>query len=131
MAACVTQRHQTGQWYILPGAGGPILILATVLISSLEGNNIVVKLGDFGLGTFMDPERAPTSYAGTSLYKPPVSQGPKRPYFSLRLLKQNIQEISRSSERGIRWTKYCDIYSLGCMFLPMTSPHSDISIFIY
>lgn len=35
--------------------------------------DVVVKLGDFGLSTFVEDERAPSTYAGTKEYMAPVN----------------------------------------------------------
>ncbi|KAI9758162.1 MAG: hypothetical protein M4579_003136 [Chaenotheca gracillima] len=53
-----------------------------------------IKLGDFGLGTTLTEENPPSTYAGTQQYMAP--------------------EINRSKSSGIRWTKKCDVFSLGC-----------------
>lgn len=38
-----------------------------------ETDEVVVKLADFGLSTFLEDEQAPSTYAGTKEYLAPVS----------------------------------------------------------
>jgi serine/threonine protein kinase len=38
-----------------------------------ETDEVIVKLGDFGLSTFLEDEQAPSTYAGTKEYLAPVS----------------------------------------------------------
>lgn len=38
-----------------------------------ETDEVIVKLGDFGLSTFLEDNHAPSSYAGTKEYLAPVS----------------------------------------------------------
>ena len=48
-----------------------------------ETDEVVVKLGDFGLSTFLEDDQAPSTYAGTKEYlapvSPPTSIGIRRP----------------------------------------------------
>src|SRR5277367_916826 len=90
------------------------LILA-VLVSSSTNDSILVKLGDFGLSKVMDSDNAPASYAGTPQYQPPVRYNLKKAWSSSAT--KLLQEIARSHPTGIRWTKKCDVFSLGCEFL--------------
>src|SRR5271154_6317768 len=101
---------------LLPVLPQSVELILAVLVSSSTNDYILVKLGDFGLSKVMDSDNAPASYAGTPQYQPPVrSNPPKRPG---RLLRLNCpQEITRSHPTGIRWTKKCDVFSLGCEFL--------------
>ncbi|PVH97476.1 kinase-like protein [Periconia macrospinosa] len=59
-----------------------------------ETDEVVVKLGDFGLSTFVEDGRAPSTYAGTKEYLAP--------------------EINRYRQGKNYWTKACDIFSVGC-----------------
>jgi serine/threonine protein kinase len=65
-----------------------------LLSTDKETEDVVVKLGDFGLSAFLDEDKAPSTYAGTKEYLAP--------------------EISRSRRGANHWTKMCDIFSLGC-----------------
>jgi len=42
-----------------------------------ETDEVIVKLGDFGLSTFLEDEQAPSTYAGTKEYLAPVSSPPR------------------------------------------------------
>jgi hypothetical protein len=44
-----------------------------LLSTSEETERVVVKLGDFGLSTFVNDEKAPSTYAGTKQYLAPVN----------------------------------------------------------
>ncbi|ERF73243.1 hypothetical protein EPUS_08794 [Endocarpon pusillum Z07020] len=45
---------------------------ANILVTKIEAEEVMVKLGDFGLATFVNPERAPSTYARTLRYQPPT-----------------------------------------------------------
>ncbi len=48
-------------------------LIAQVLLSTKdEIGDVIVKLGDFGLSTFVEDEKAPSTYAGTKEYMAPV-----------------------------------------------------------
>lgn len=73
-----------------------------VMLSTAEETaDVVVQLGDFGLSTFVDDDKAPSTYAGTKEYLAP--------------------EINRSKPDGNFWTKSCDIFSLGCTMYELAS----------
>lgn len=67
---------------------------ANVMICQNDEDTIKVKLGDFGLSRIIDSEKALSTMTGTLNYKPP--------------------EIDINNPSGIKWTKKCDIFSLGC-----------------
>lgn len=51
-----------------------LLSQSQVMLSTRqETDEVVVKLGDFGLSTFLEDDQAPSTYAGTKEYLAPVS----------------------------------------------------------
>ena len=73
--------------------------------------DVVVKLGDFGLSTFVDDEKAPSTYVGTIVDIATVS-------FSIKIFFPQLsivsQEITGYRQVVNHWTKMCDVFSLGC-----------------
>ena len=64
--------------FLVPRSCGRLLLNAPVLLSTREEtDDVVVKLGDFGLSTFVDHEKAPSTYAGTKEYLAPVCISPQ------------------------------------------------------
>jgi serine/threonine protein kinase len=79
-----------------------------------ETEDVVVKIGDFGLSTFLEDERAPSTYAGTKEYLAPVSSRRLIELARSSITKFKEQEINRYREGKNHWTKACDVFSLGC-----------------
>jgi serine/threonine protein kinase len=48
-------------------------VIQVMLSTSRETSDVIVKLGDFGLSTFVEEGKAPSTYAGTKEYLAPVS----------------------------------------------------------
>lgn len=72
-------KHGNGKHYLT--LRDSLRLYSTVMLSTNEETaDVVVRLGDFGLSTFVDDGKAPSTYAGTKEYLAPVSAMSKKPH---------------------------------------------------